>query len=325
MSGRCLNFENPIRDSISRIRFAPESNNLLISSWDSTLRVYDVDSSVTKVEFPAETPILDCCFQIESVAFSAASDGFIKSYDLHSGTHDNIGKHSDTVTCLEYSDETCQLISTGWDKKMMSWDTRSASHIGCFETLDAKIETISIYGLYLMAASGKSVNIYDLRDLSKSVHTKELCMETRVKCVRPIFSPQGFVAGSFDGRVTLQYHYPSNAVDTGYTFRCHPKSKDKKHLLASVNDIVFNPCLNGAFVTGDNEGYVILWNAQSKRKILELPRYPNSVASLSYNHKGQLLAVASSHTYQELNEIEDTTHIFVVEMDAEIPKEENII
>lgn len=35
MDGSCLSFKNPIRDAISRIRFAPTSNNLLISSWDS--------------------------------------------------------------------------------------------------------------------------------------------------------------------------------------------------------------------------------------------------------------------------------------------------
>lgn len=35
MNGSCLEFGNPIRDAISRIEFAPKSNNLLISSWDS--------------------------------------------------------------------------------------------------------------------------------------------------------------------------------------------------------------------------------------------------------------------------------------------------
>lgn len=110
----------------------------------------------------------------------------------------------------------------------------------------------------------------------------------------------------------------------------------------------------GAFVTGDNEGYVTAWDATSKRRLFQvfftkfawiflillskwmnfaliawhswfncwsvlrsyyfllayvtstyfqLPRYPNSVASLSYNHRGQLLAVASSYTYQEANEM----------------------
>lgn len=108
MSGAPLKFENPIQDAISRIRFAPQSDNLLISSWDSvsgtlllgstnvvfvalltffihknrlfvqSLRLYDVGSSVLRLEAPAEAALLDCCFQNESVAFSAGSDGFIR-------------------------------------------------------------------------------------------------------------------------------------------------------------------------------------------------------------------------------------------------------
>lgn len=35
MEGSRLDLREPIGDAISRIRFAPRSNNLLISSWDS--------------------------------------------------------------------------------------------------------------------------------------------------------------------------------------------------------------------------------------------------------------------------------------------------
>lgn len=83
---------------------------------------------------------------------------------------------------------------------------------------------------------------------------------------------------------------------------------------------------SGTFVTGDNEGYVISWNAKSRRRLFEvsnltnmtcslvilsnlcvlfkkkLPRYSNSIASLAFNHTGELLAITSSHTYQEAKE-----------------------
>ena len=36
---------------------------------------------------------------------------------------------------------------------------------------------------------------------------------------------------------------------------------------------------------------------------IQLPRCSNSVASLTYNHEGQILAVASSYTYQEATEM----------------------
>nr|XP_034906668.1 mitotic checkpoint protein BUB3.3-like isoform X2 [Populus alba] len=304
MSGECLNFENPIGDALSRVQFAPQSNNLLISSWDSKLRLYDVDSSLLRLEAPApsQAALLDCCFQTESVAFTAASDGSIIRYDLHSGTNDAIGNHQDIAACVGYSIETCQVISAGLDKKVMSWDVRLANPLTLFRNLDAEIESISVSGFDLMVAVGAAVNIYDLRNFERAVDLKESSMDVGIRCVASTSYTRGYAIGSIDGRVAVEISNPLNLNSIRYTFRCHPKTKDGKAHLVSVNDIAFNPLMGGTFVTGDNEGYVTAWDAQSKRKLHEFPRYPNSVASLSYNHVGQLLAVASSYTYQEANE-----------------------
>ncbi|KAK9276490.1 hypothetical protein L1049_006024 [Liquidambar formosana] len=341
MSGACLEFENPINDAISRIRFAPQSNSLLISSWDSNLRLYDVDSFMLRLEAaPAEGALLDCCFQNDSVAFTAGSDCFLRRYDLHSGIHNTIGNHDDSATCVEYSDETCQVITAGWDKRIMFWDPRMSNALGGLKFLGAEVESMSLSMFNLMVAIGASVHTYDLRNLDKAVQGKESCMDLRLRCVRSISNSKGFTVGSIDGRVALEILNPSNSNDIGYAFRCHPKSKDGRDHLVAVNDIVFNPSYVrllivayyfrwgklaligcfwfsdcGAFVTGDNEGYVIAWDARSRKRLFELPRYPNSVASLSYNYGGQLLAVASTYTYQEANELEEPPRIFIHRMD----------
>ena len=115
MKQTCLSFgSNPIRDAISRIRFAPHSNHLLISSWDSvsftsamiadygdncvlklcsnfesnvgvflalqSLRLYDVDACKLTLEASDEYPLLDCCFADDSLAFSAATDGLLRRF-----------------------------------------------------------------------------------------------------------------------------------------------------------------------------------------------------------------------------------------------------
>jgi hypothetical protein len=41
------------------------------------LRLYNVDGSALRFEGQSEAALLDCCFQNESVAFSAASDGSV--------------------------------------------------------------------------------------------------------------------------------------------------------------------------------------------------------------------------------------------------------
>ncbi|XP_062162046.1 mitotic checkpoint protein BUB3.3 [Alnus glutinosa] len=315
MNGTCLELENPIRDAISRIRFAPQSNNLLISSWDSSLRLYDVDGSALRFEAPSEAALLDCCLQNESVAFTAASDGSVTRYDLHSGINDTIGNHDDIATSIGYSDETCQVISAGLDKKILFWDMRMAKALAYWKNLGAEVESMSLFGFNLMVVIGASIYMYDLRNLDKSVQSRESHSDNRIRCVSSIPYSEGYAAGSVDGRVAVEISHPSNPNDIRYTFRCHPKSKDGRYHLVSVNDIVFNPLIRGAFVTGDNEGYVSAWDARSRRRLFELPRYPNSVASLSYNHEGQLLAVASSYTYQEAKEIEEPPQIFIHEVD----------
>jgi len=45
--------------------------------------------------------------------------------------------------------------------------------------------------------------------------------------------------------------------------------------------------------------------------LMQLGMYPNSVASLSFNQGGQLLAVASSRTYQEATEMLVSSHPFI--------------
>lgn len=110
-NGSQSKLEIPIGNSISKIQFAPHSNNLLISSWDTVsfisfsfsifvnwnihslrlinfisrvfqcLRLYDFDASVLRLESPSEFALLDCCFTDEdTVAFAAASDGFIRRF-----------------------------------------------------------------------------------------------------------------------------------------------------------------------------------------------------------------------------------------------------
>ncbi|KAL5828700.1 hypothetical protein ACOSQ3_018168 [Xanthoceras sorbifolium] len=315
MKGVCLEFANPIGDAISAIQFAPRSNNLLVSSWDSSLRLYDVDSCVLRLEAHSEAALLDCCFQNDTVAFTAASDGFIRRYDLHSGITDTIGNHDDIATCLRYSDETSQVLTAGLDNKIKSLDMRMGTTPVFWRHLDAGVESMSLSSFDLIVATGASVNIYDLRNLDRSFQSSESQMDIQIKCVHSIPYSRGYVVGSIDGRVAVEISNSSNPNNTRYTFRCHPKSKDGRYHLVSVNDMAFNPLICGAFVTGDNEGYVIAWDAQSKRRLFELPRYPNSVASISYNHEGQLLAVASSYTYQEAIEKEDPPQIFVHKMD----------
>ncbi|XP_077216652.1 transducin/WD40 repeat-like superfamily protein [Tasmannia lanceolata] len=316
MNTKSLELENPFQDAISRIRFSSRSNNLLISSWDNTLRLYDVDASVLRLEAPCEAGLLDCCFQGEMAAYSVGSDCRVRRYDLNSGIQNTIGDHDDLATCIEYSEATSQVITTGLDKIINFWDVRvSNGSVGYSKMVNAEVESMSLSGLRLLVATGTTVNMYDLRNLEQPVQTNESSMDYQIACIRSSPNFQGYAVSSIEGHVSLKFFEPSDAHEIGgYVFRCYPKSKNWRYHQVAVNDIAFHPCY-GTFVTGDNEGYAIIWDGRSTKRLFELPRYPNSVASMSYNQDGQILAIASSYTYQEANEVEEAPQIFIHEMD----------
>ncbi|KAH9327043.1 hypothetical protein KI387_007221, partial [Taxus chinensis] len=109
----------------------------------------------------------------------------------------------------------------------------------------------------------------------------------------------GYAIGCVEGRIALELIDLSKTAQANkYAFRCHPKSKEGRYYLIAVNAIEFHPT-DGRFVTGNNEGYCILWDRKRKIRLHEYARYPASIASLSYNRDGQLLAVAASYNYRE--------------------------
>ena len=59
-------------DGISAVKFAPTTAQfLLASSWDCTVRLYDVVENTQRFKYSHPTPVLDCCF---SVSPSQAED-----------------------------------------------------------------------------------------------------------------------------------------------------------------------------------------------------------------------------------------------------------
>lgn len=57
--------KNPPEDVISAVKFGPHSNQfLLVSSWDTSVRLYDVSANTLRHKYNHESPVLDVCFQV---------------------------------------------------------------------------------------------------------------------------------------------------------------------------------------------------------------------------------------------------------------------
>ena len=52
-------------DVISSVKFSPNTNQfLLVSSWDTSVRLYDVMNNSMRQKYYHDAPVLDCAFQV---------------------------------------------------------------------------------------------------------------------------------------------------------------------------------------------------------------------------------------------------------------------
>ena len=60
--------KNPPEDAISSVKFAPKSSQfLLVSSWDSSVRLYDITTNIERHKYTHDLPVLDVCFRVHII------------------------------------------------------------------------------------------------------------------------------------------------------------------------------------------------------------------------------------------------------------------
>ena len=90
-------------DGITVLRFSPVVDVLLVASWDSHLRLYDVQGEKQLASLKLSTPILDCNFKDEGTALSAGLDGQVLSHDFNREVPPMLlGNHQKPIKCVEY-------------------------------------------------------------------------------------------------------------------------------------------------------------------------------------------------------------------------------
>ena len=156
-----ITLRNPPTDGISSVKFAPKCNLLLITSWDSSVRLHDVDSNVQKSKYEHSEPVLDGCFGIDaSYVFTGGLDSTVKMHHFESGNEDTLGSHEKAVRCLEHSVDMNAIVSGSWDGTVKLWDIREKKPlVGNFEQ-KGKVFTMSLAGTKLVVGTSGMDSLY---------------------------------------------------------------------------------------------------------------------------------------------------------------------
>ncbi|XP_038071025.1 mitotic checkpoint protein BUB3-like isoform X2 [Patiria miniata] len=287
-------------DGISSVKFGPNTSQfLLVSSWDETVRLYDIEANVMRTKYNHTHAVLDCCFYDQTHTYSAGLDHTLKTFDINTNTESVVGTHEAPVKCVEYCPDVNVIVTGSWDQTVKLWDPRTPCNAGSFSQPD-KVYTMAVSGdRLIVGTAGRKVLVWDLRNMGYVQQRRDSSLKYQTRCIRSFPSKQGYVLSSIEGRVAVEYLDPSPEVQKKkYAFKCHRLKVNGIENIYPVNAIAFHN-LHNTFATGGSDGFVNIWDGFNKKRLCQFHRYPTTISSLAFSKDGSVLAIASSYMFEE--------------------------
>eukprot|EP01095_Lingulamoeba_sp_RSL-Kostka_P002173 TRINITY_DN13061_c0_g1_i1.p1 TRINITY_DN13061_c0_g1~~TRINITY_DN13061_c0_g1_i1.p1 ORF type:complete len:355 (-),score=109.42 TRINITY_DN13061_c0_g1_i1:103-1167(-) len=314
-----IKLNDPPTDGITNVEFLDSSDFLIASSWDTNVRLYDVKNNNCISQYSHSGAVLDCSYN-DNTIYSGSLDTTIKKYNIQTQTETEIGSHEKAVSCVEYSTLGNLLITGSWDKNIKLWDERIENNTNSVITIpqNNKVFALSVLKNRLIVGTAeRKINIYDIRNLptfqssSNSLNnitiennaecieqSRESSLKYQTRCIQIFPDLTGYALGSVEGRVAIEYFDPSQEVQSKkYAFKCHRSKNNGIDFVFPVNCIAFHQSY-GTFATGGCDHIVNIWDGKNKKRICQFVPYPTSIASLAFSNDGNLLAIASSYTFE---------------------------
>ncbi|KAI9431487.1 WD40 repeat-like protein [Lactarius indigo] len=323
MSDSQLELKGAPFDGISSLQFSPASSNfLLASSWDSTVRLYDIAANEEKTKFDHRAAVLSSAFSDASHAYSGGLDSSLRELELESEKIHALGQHDDAISSVRYSSETNAIITGSWDRTVRFWDPRAPTAQQSSHQLPERVYFMDTVGHRLvLALASRLFHIFDVRKMDTPEQTRESSLKFLTRALACMADGQGalyfyfptpslslgatihvfpgYATASVEGRIAVEYFDPSPAIqEKKYAFKCHRQTIDDVDHVWPVNALAFHPTYN-TFASGGSDATVSIWDHKVKKRLRQYPRYTSPVAALAFSADGTRLAVGASYTWDE--------------------------
>ncbi|KAM0751458.1 putative CPC2 protein [Meredithblackwellia eburnea MCA 4105] len=181
---------------VSDVVISSDGQFALSSSWDKTLRLWDLNTGLTTRQFKGHTSdVLSVSFSADNRQIvSGSRDRTIKLWNTLGECKFNIQEegHTEWVSCVRFSPNPLNpvIVSAGWDKVVKVWElskcklrTNHFGHTGYISTV-----TVSPDGS--LCASGGKDGITFLWDLNEGKHLYSLEAGDTINAL--VFSPNRY-------------------------------------------------------------------------------------------------------------------------------------
>ncbi|ADM11757.1 WD40 domain-containing protein [Encephalitozoon intestinalis ATCC 50506] len=260
-SAKISDIPNPPSDTVSEIAFSQMHGLMAASSWDGTIRTYDLENlySPNSSVVSLNKPLLTCCFSKEtpSLAFAGAADGSLQMVDLQTNQVSSFQAHDEGVKSVRCFSN--MLITGSWDKTVKFWDVRSSKLVVSLD-LPGKVYAMDLEKeLLSMSLSRNEVITYNLNNINqKKPHVSKLNWMIRsIACAQ---DNETFAVGGIEGKAEI---FNVNSPVKKMIFRCH--RVDNK--VYAVNSVSFLPTNHNILVTAGSDGTIVFFDSQARTKM----------------------------------------------------------
>lgn len=303
-------------ETVSSLSFSPDGNLLAASSWDSNVRVWQIQSnpqqnmaaSNAKAIMPNEhkAPVLDCKFSSDgSTIYSASCDNTVKAWHLQSNQSIQIAQHDAPIKAIAHIPEMNAIATGSWDKTVRFWDHRQPKEMLKLPVPERVFAMDVRHPLLVLGLADRKMQVYDLRNPKAVFKEFMSALKMQTRCVAAFPDKSGFAYGSIEGRVAIG-HVEKKNEERNFAFKCHRVTNSSNRGMGAqtevyaVNNISFHPY--GTFATAGSDGNFIFWDKDEKHRLKLFKRNNNPITAASFNPQGTLYAYATGYDWSKGHE-----------------------
>lgn len=302
----------PATDGITEVAWCPTADYLAVASWDSQVRVYEVQGAtrgtIAKTAVPHDGPVFSVSWSLDGTRLaSVGADKAIKILDLTNGQQYALqNAHEAPIRQCRWTvvNGVSVLVTGGWDRMVKYWQLQPGQPqpiqpMGQLQLPERCFAMDCQQSLLVIGTAERHVIIVDLAQNpltpARPPQATPLKMQTRAIACFP--DGQGFAVGSVEGRAAVQYIDPTRQTQN-FAFKCHRDGTTS----FGLNAIRFHPKYPGTFATAGSDGVIAFWDKESKQRLESLPAASSPISSIAFNRDGSLMAYAVSYDWSQGHE-----------------------
>mmetsp|Transcript_36952 Transcript_36952/g.59531 ORF Transcript_36952/g.59531 Transcript_36952/m.59531 type:complete len:339 (-) Transcript_36952:58-1074(-) len=294
-------------DSVSSLKFSPNSNFLSVTSWDNSCSVFEYSKNGNTIQAnpkaqmsnPHSGPVLGCSWNSGgNKIYTVSADKTGKVWDLASSQVVQFAAHDAPIEHVFAVEEMGMVITASWDKTIKYWPINSLGQgqPAATVTLSERVYAMDVkYPAMVVACADKQIYVFDLNKPTEPMRTHASPLRHQIRTISLFVDKKGYAMGSIEGRVQI-YHVDQAEQSKNFAFKCHRDTNTQE--IYAVNAICFHKQF-GTFCTAGSDGTFNFWDKDAKQRLKNFAKLPNSISAVDFNHTGDIFGYAIGYDWSK--------------------------